>query len=117
MRLLSAPASTAAAVSARVAVPAQRAAVSVWETEDTGRRSTHQPDSHPPPHFLSPFPQPAARPRRTRAAVVTRAGDDGAPQNPLFANNPAFAAALAGALERQGEDALSSGRSIDEEDE
>lgn len=72
------------------------------------------PHPSPPTSPLHPqprSPRPAFHPR-----AATEGGGSPLADNPLFAANPAFAAALRGALEREGEDALSSGASIDDDE-
>lgn len=62
--------------------------------------------------------QPATHRRRTPSTPIrlraTPSPGNELESNPLFANNPAFTAALRGALDRQGEDALTSGREAEE---
>lgn len=76
------------------------------------------PPTRPPllPPSLQPRAPPARPAPRAPAAAPSDGGGNPLADNPLFAANPAFAAALRGALEREGEDALSSGQSVDEDE-
>ena len=68
--------------------------------------------SHPPvAHLAHPLP---LLQRAHRTLITPRAVDPA--NNPLFASNPAFAAALAGALDRNGEGALAAGRAKEEDE-
>lgn len=100
----------------------------VISSQTTATHHTLSPSIHPIPSH--PFPQPACPPpRRSRRPSTTSAtafvgdgpddaaasGDDitEAP-NPLFANNPAFAAVFKSALGRGGASALNSGPPADD---
>ena len=59
---------------------------------------------------MRPKPQLAQRlqrqPKQQQRAVAQNGSEGGVPSNPLFANNPQFAAALQSVAARQGDEAL-----------